>query len=70
MFKATLGTRHFNFEAYGQSEREAKQILLRGCQKHCKQAQVSFTVFKEEYADDICTYEIKIGVSYRDQEEI
>lgn len=71
MIRATLETRHFTFEAYGNTEAGALEVLRRGWNhshlKNYPDAQ-PFDDFIEE--GDVCFYHVEIGSSYCDGEEM
>ena len=76
IFRGELDTRHFTFEAYGNTKKEAIDTLIKCCKKHCKQYKCSWVEFKshclpsDESEWEDMVYEIKIGVFYRDKEKI
>ena len=67
IYKATLETRNFSFEAVGYDERHAKQSLIDGLNNHRRQYNLAFDWYS---LDEICIQELKIGVTYRDGSEI
>lgn len=71
MIRAKLETRHFTFEAYGNTKADAFDVLRRGWnhshRKHYPDAQ-AFDDFVE--AGDVCFCTVEIGSSYRDNEEL
>jgi len=70
IFKASLQTRKFEFEVYGENEDEIIKILEKGVRKHCKQYEVSVDEFWKEYKRDIQITQIQLNKAYRDLEEI
>ena len=67
MIRATLDTRHFSFEAYGQNSAAARAALIEGLNRHAAMYQLPADWF---YADDIEYAEIEIGRAYRDSKLI
>lgn len=70
IFKASLQTRKFEFEVYGENEDEVINILEKGVRKHCKQYEVNVNDFWKEYKQDIQINQIHLNKAYRDYEEI
>jgi len=71
IFKASLQTHKFEFEAYGENEDELIKILERGVRKHCKQYKVNVEDFWKEYPKkEIQITQIYLNKAYRDYEEI
>jgi hypothetical protein len=63
---ATFSGPKFEFDAYGSSEAQARDVLKQGLRIHAKQVGLADDWF-EEYADDICAREVHIGEVYRDR---
>jgi hypothetical protein len=68
IFKASIETHNFDFEAYGENEHEVIEIMKKGVKKHCKQYKASVDDFWEEYEIEIT--KIDLNKAYRDYEEI
>lgn len=69
MWKATLETSHFDFEAYGRTESGARTVLLNGLRAHGRQYGCAKAWYRE-YIADVQTQEIVSGVCYRDRDLI
>ena len=67
MIRATLDTKNFSFEAYGQNRAAACAALTDGLNRHAAAYQLAADWF---CADDIEYSEIEIGRAYRDTEII
>jgi hypothetical protein len=67
MIRATLDTRNFCFEAYGQNRADACAVLIEGLNRHATAYQLPVDWF---CSDDIEYLEIQIGRAYRDCEAI
>jgi len=66
MYRATTDTRHFEWETFGTTEKEARQLLGKMLRKHTE-----FT--REEvraYVEDANVYEIRAGLTLRDRQEV
>jgi hypothetical protein len=70
MYRASLETRNFSFEAYGKTEQEAHNALHEGFVVHCRERRVPVDQFTQDYADDIEVRPIALGAAYRDGEQI
>lgn len=69
MFKASLETPRFNFEAYGSTEREAMDFMRLAWGKHRRQYGPGVARFAE-YEEDVQVMEIQLGGMYRDGEAL
>lgn len=67
IFKASLETRHFTFEAYGYTEVEALYIMRQTWMKHSKEYKAAKHNWGE-FEDDVHVQEIIVGAGYRDGE--
>ena len=71
LFRAQFDTRHFDFEGYGHTEKEAIDVCYEGWLDHCRNynpcAEIDPDYVKRE---DIGAYEIQTGLAYRDREPI
>lgn len=67
MIRATLDTRNFHFEAYGEDCADASAVLIDGLNRHAIAYQLPADWFSPE---DIEHFEIQIGRAYRDSEII
>jgi hypothetical protein len=63
-YVATLTTRHFAFEAYGDSESAAQATLLRGLKLHLKQYPLAKI---REMMTDAEIHFVRLGECYRDR---
>lgn len=69
IFIATLDTRHFSFEAYGNNEDEAKAVLESALRKHAKQYSLQ-PEWPDAMIDGCEVREVAVGLGYRDREPI
>lgn len=69
VWRASLSTRNFDFEALGSDMADAHDALLAGLIAHAREYRLSADWFAE-YVDDIAVREIRLGVAYRDREEV
>lgn len=69
LFRATLETRHFSFEAHDVTEQAAREALAKGLARHGVQYQCEPNWFAPLLVDVECR-EITLGRAYRDREEI
>jgi len=67
MIRATLDTKNFSFEAYGQNRAAAHAALTDGLNRHAAAYQLAGNWFCD---DDIEYSEIEINRAYRDAEII
>jgi hypothetical protein len=67
MIRATLDTKNFHFEAYGEDYAAACAVLIDGLNRHAIAYQLPADWFSPE---DIEHFEIQIGRAYRDSEII
>lgn len=65
--KAELETSNFVFEAYGSSNIEAKEALVRLLNKHAEQYRLD-TDWYSEYLEDVSYIEFQVGQGFRDRE--
>jgi len=68
LWHAHVETRHWDFDAYGETEALALQTLKEGWLTHCTQTHATMTW--DELRDDVCVNEIHTGQCYRDGEEL
>lgn len=66
IYRATLETKHFHFEAFGEDAAAAGNAMHRLTEKHCAEYQVSFKLFWDEYRAGLEVRDIYIGGGYRD----
>ena len=69
MWKASLHTRHFAFEAYADSELAARSRLVRGLAAHGRQYDIAKGWYLQ-HLPDVETQELVSGTCYRDREPI
>ena len=69
LIKASLSTRHFEFEAYGSTDNGARNALIAAFKKHAMQSKMT-PDWWEELADCIEYREIAVGRAYRDREPL
>jgi hypothetical protein len=69
LWKASLETRNFSFEAYGKSRWAARNALIRGLLRHAQEYQIP-DIWWSPYRDDIVFNCIGSGVAYRDGEAL
>ena len=69
-YKATLETRHFSFEAFGEDDLAALRVLKEGVQIHCKQYEADFGRLWREVEQDAKVSPWLIGRAYRDGEPL
>ena len=67
MFQASIDTRHFSFEAYGETEAEALAALLAGLDRHAVQYRIEPGFVSIDHAT---IRQIAMGVCYRDRAPI
>lgn len=67
IFKATLETRNFSFEAYGTDEVNAQTALEVGLRNHARQYKLKLDWY---VGFDIDVSERELGKCYRDREEM
>jgi hypothetical protein len=68
MYRARLQTGHFDFEAYGSTEADARAALDQGFAEHARQYRMSVETFRSNFADDVEIQSIELGHAYRDRE--
>jgi hypothetical protein len=66
MWKASLDTRNFSFEAYGTSEDAAIATLKHGWEIHARATGADMTWAELDEGGSVDTLEIELGVPYRD----
>jgi hypothetical protein len=69
-YRAWIDTDHFLFEAFGPTEREARQFLRDGFDKHREQHGIKERDWWHYYKADIQVQQIALGASYRDHEKL
>lgn len=69
MIKAIFETPNFNFESYGNSKKEAKELLKKAWKKHSEQTGADPDYIKD-YEEDISFTTVKVGCTYRDNDKI
>jgi len=67
LYKATLETRNFSFEAYGTTEGEARLALYSGLNVHAAQYSVTASNVRDLKVD-VEVRAIEVGKCYRDRE--
>jgi len=71
LFRAHFDTRHFEFEGYGNTEEQAREVCYAGWLEHCKSYNPNAEVDPDYVSkDDIAVYAIQMGKAYRDREAI
>ena len=70
IYRSTLETKNFEFEAFGGTPDHARDALSRGLRVHCRQYEISFGDFLTEYGPEIVTREISLGAAYRGYEQL
>ena len=68
-YKATLETRHFSFEAFGEDDLAALAALNEGIAIHCKQVKIDLATFTKDHPD-IHVGPWLMGRAYRDGEPL
>lgn len=68
-WQASLDTRNFSFEAFGDTHDSAWGALVQGLKRHGKTYKIEDTWFGE-YLPEINVREIKLGTAYRGPELI
>ena len=68
MFRAALETRHFSFEAFGETEKHARATMANLWRDHCVQYEQPNNF--EEFEDGVNVMEFHIGRGYRDGSEV
>jgi hypothetical protein len=69
-YRATLETRHFDFEVTCNTAQEAKEEMLRALQRHARDYNVSPIAIVADYGDSIEVRPLTIGTAYRGREEV
>ena len=64
MFRANLETRHFSFEAFGESEEHARATMAELWANHCIQYEQANNF--DEFEDGVNVMEFRLGRGYRD----
>ena len=70
IYKASLETQHWDFEAYGSTAMVAERALHRGIEEHCRRMAIAPRTFKQEFRDSIVLACIEMGACYRDREKL
>ena len=70
MFKTFLDTPNFHFEAFGQTKSDSFAAIIRGLKYHVKTYGLDEDEFLIKFLKDIQTVRVKIGVCFRDSEEL
>lgn len=68
IWAAKYVSRHFEFEAFGETKTGAKAALLLGLKHHRNQYNIPNDNWYDD--EDIVLREVTLGVGYRDQERI
>jgi hypothetical protein len=69
IFRATLSTRHFSFEAFGKTHDSTWGALVQGLNRHGRQYELPVNWYGDMIRDIEVT-ELAIGGVYRDNQEI
>jgi hypothetical protein len=67
LYRAFYESTNFDFEAFGWSEKEALDSILKGLRMHTKQYDCDSDWFEK---DEICVLPFLIGKPYRDKSEL
>ncbi len=67
IFKASLETRNFSFEAFGETEDAARLTLVEGFGIHAKQYQLGKDWW-HQFSEDIVTMPLVMDACYRDRQ--
>ncbi|WP_018234274.1 hypothetical protein [Thioalkalivibrio thiocyanodenitrificans] len=70
MYKASIDTPNWGFEAYGNTEAEAREALKQGWQRHVSQTGDAAPGYLEEFEEDIMIQEVAPGMVFRDLEPL
>ena len=70
MYRANLETRNFSFDAYGDTEINAKTAMARAISEHAGQYGLNEAKFWDDVSDDIQITEIHSGSAYRDGQHL
>jgi hypothetical protein len=70
IYRASLDTRHFAFEAYDETDQGALYALNQALDRHCRQTGMITETFRREFADSIEIRPIALGHAYRDREPL
>jgi hypothetical protein len=68
MFRAALETRHFSFEAFGETEKHARAMMAELWADHCIEYEQPNNF--DEFEDGVNVMEFSIGRGYRDGSEV
>jgi len=69
LWVATLDTRHYNFEAYGETKAEALAVMASSWRAHRRECGGVCAPWSE-FKDDVSVREVSIGSGYRDGFEL
>lgn len=70
IFRASLETANFSFEAYATTEKKALALLRRGWNIHRNQYSHANVERFSYFADDAQVREVELGAVYRDGEDL
>ena len=70
LYRATLETFKFSFEAYGATKSAAIQAMQEGLEKHCIQYNMPIKNFMQDFGESIECYPVMLGAAYRDRGEL
>ena len=70
IYRATLETINFDFEAFGGTPDHARDALSRGLRVHCKQYNVSYHDLISAFIHEIVVRPIDLGAAYRGSEQL
>lgn len=70
VYRASLDTRHFTLEAFGDTAQAATSALYSGIAVHCRQTGASVMAFRKQYDNSIEVRPITVGRAYRDGEPL
>ena len=70
IYRASLETSHFSFEAYGATRSEAYNAMRAGMEKHARQVGIAPDSFTSDFWQSVEVYPVLLGAAYRDRGEL
>lgn len=70
LYRASLETAKFSFEAYGETRSAAMQAMREGMEKHARQCGIAPVTFMQDHSESVECYPVMLGAAYRDRGEL